>query len=399
MREELRKIALELNTEKTSSFQSVAQTKEKVIEGALSSYAKGCPKADILAVMDTTVFGGGKSGFVLTEKKLYSSHFIRHGGADKRFVPLEGLVEAKYDLKHKNLYLRYDDGCLFGVYASIYTDYLLKFLHAVIALKGNKDDQAVEEKPAGMETLTEQENVITQNVSEDEECLEKENDEAIENVRTEFEEERKALEEERKALEEERKALEKERKAFVKDQKALEKERKAFVKDQKALERERKALEKERKALEKEKKTFEKERKAFEQKQDVPEQKQKAPEEQPEEKVDRDTAKERFMSVLKSSQDPDELYKMGKHCEKGDGYERYFSKAADFYEKAAKKGHADAQLSLGILYLYGLGIEKNLEKAKYWGEKAEAGNCSDTLSLEALLEQVEMKRQVRKEIY
>lgn len=376
MREELRKIALDLDTEKASSFQSVAATKEKVIAGALNGYAKGCPREDILAVMDTSVFGGGKSGFILTEKKLYSSHFIKNGGADKRAVLLDGLIEARWDLNNKNIGLRYDDGCFFEVYLSIYTECILRLLQEIIALKERQSlkEQEVLKEP---EPLPEPESTSEQNASADEAEAGK-TDEASEAVRA--------------VLEEERKALEKERKTFTKEQKALEKERKAFEKEKKALEKEKKALEREKKALEKEKNTLEKERKAFEEQQETPEK-------QPVEEIDKDFAKEKFLKGLKSSQDPDELYEMGKYCEKGDGYEKYYRKAADFYEKAAEKGHADAQLSLAIYYLYGLGVEVDLEKAEYWGKKAEAGKCRDTLSLEMLFDEVEMKKQIRKDPY
>lgn len=388
MREKLRNIALALNTGKASSFQSVAKTKEKVIEGALNSYAKGCPKEDILAIMDTTVFGGGKSGFILTEKKLYSSHFIRNGGIDKKAVLLDGLIEARGDLNNKDIGLRYDDGSFFEVFASIYTDCILRLLQEIIALKEEplKEQEALGEP----EPLPEPESTAEQHVSADEAEAGK-TDEASEAVRAVLEEERKALEKERKAFTKEQKALEKERKA-------LEKERKAFEREKKALEKEKKALEKEKKALEKERNTLEKERKAFEEKQETPE-KQEISEKRPAEEIDKDFAKEKFLQGLKSSQDPDELYEMGKYCEKGDGYEKYYRKAADFYERAAKKGHADAQLSLAIYYLYGLGVEVDLEKAEYWGEKAEAGKCGDTLSLEMLFDEIEMKRQVRKEKY
>lgn len=389
MREELRKIALELDTEKASSFQSVVATKEKVIAGALNGYAKGCPREDILAVMDTSVFGGGKSGFILTEKKLYSSHFIKNGGADKRAVLLDGLIEARWDLNNKNIGLRYDDGSFFEIYLSIYTECMFRLLQEIIALK---ERQSLKEQEALKEPgpLPEPESTAEQNASADEAEAGK-TDEASEAVRAVLEEERKALEKERKTFTKEQKALEKERKA-------LEKERKAFEKEKKALEKEKKALEREKKALEKEKNTLEKERKAFEEQQETPEKKEIS-EKQPAEEIDKDFAKEKFLQGLKSSQDPDELYEMGKYCEKGDGYEKYYRKAADFYEKAAEKGHADAQLSLAIYYLYGLGVEVDLEKAEYWGKKAEAGKCRDTLSLEMLFDEVEMKKQIRKDPY
>ena len=43
----------------------------------------------------------------------------------------------------------------------------------------------------------------------------------------------------------------------------------------------------------------------------------------------------------------------------GDGVPMSMEKAAHWYRKAAEQGHAMAQCNLGVVYLKGLGVEKN----------------------------------------
>ena len=49
-----------------------------------------------------------------------------------------------------------------------------------------------------------------------------------------------------------------------------------------------------------------------------------------------------------------------------DGYTVDYQKAADFYSKAAKIGHAKAQCHLGRFYYRGDGVEKDLSEAFKW---------------------------------
>lgn len=64
-----------------------------------------------------------------------------------------------------------------------------------------------------------------------------------------------------------------------------------------------------------------------------------------------------------------------------DDYQEY-SKALKWWKKAAEKGYADSQLSLGWCYMQGKGVETNLEVALYWWEKAaEQGNTGAQLNL------------------
>ena len=56
-----------------------------------------------------------------------------------------------------------------------------------------------------------------------------------------------------------------------------------------------------------------------------------------------------------------ECYYLGK-----DGAIKDLAKAADWFEKAAYQGHANAQCKIGFLYQSGTGVEKDIAKAKQW---------------------------------
>ena len=52
------------------------------------------------------------------------------------------------------------------------------------------------------------------------------------------------------------------------------------------------------------------------------------------------------------------------------GYTQDYSQAKKWFEASAKQGHASAQYNLGLMYLKGKVIPKDLDKAKLWLEKA-----------------------------
>jgi TPR repeat protein len=54
--------------------------------------------------------------------------------------------------------------------------------------------------------------------------------------------------------------------------------------------------------------------------------------------------------------------------------------AAQWYYKAAKLGNADAQYSLGLLFMAGKGLEKNQKEATYWMQEAAKNGHKDARS-------------------
>ena len=61
-----------------------------------------------------------------------------------------------------------------------------------------------------------------------------------------------------------------------------------------------------------------------------------------------------------------------RNFKKGQNYfaENDYINAAEYFRKAAEDGHADAQFNLGIMYVNGLGVQKNNEDALRWLGKA-----------------------------
>ncbi|MFQ7388115.1 MAG: tetratricopeptide repeat protein [Escherichia sp.] len=46
-----------------------------------------------------------------------------------------------------------------------------------------------------------------------------------------------------------------------------------------------------------------------------------------------------------------------------------YRRAKDWFEKAAEKGHVDAQYNLGVIYENGEGVSQNYQQAKAWYER------------------------------
>ncbi|MEN9460877.1 MAG: hypothetical protein RIS84_897 [Pseudomonadota bacterium] len=77
------------------------------------------------------------------------------------------------------------------------------------------------------------------------------------------------------------------------------------------------------------------------------------------------------------------------------GVEHYnqqsFTQAIDYFTQAAEQGYAAAQNNLGMMYAQGLGIEKNLELAEQWLQKAAVqGHLKAQKSLEILKKNIQV---------
>ena len=64
------------------------------------------------------------------------------------------------------------------------------------------------------------------------------------------------------------------------------------------------------------------------------------------------------------------MFQIGFLYENGNGVEQSYSKAKEWYEKAAEHDHATAMLRIGYLYKDGNGVEKDHGKAEEWFRKA-----------------------------
>ena len=56
----------------------------------------------------------------------------------------------------------------------------------------------------------------------------------------------------------------------------------------------------------------------------------------------------------------------------GDGCDKNYTKAFEWYEKSAKLGYSGAMDNVGICYENGKGVTKDVNKAKEWYTKAAA---------------------------
>lgn len=82
------------------------------------------------------------------------------------------------------------------------------------------------------------------------------------------------------------------------------------------------------------------------------------------------------------SEDPKELNKIGDDYYFGRGVEKDYSKACEYYRRAAELGYADAQNNLGIMYRNGWGVAPDYAEALKWYRKgAEQGNAAAQNSL------------------
>lgn len=61
---------------------------------------------------------------------------------------------------------------------------------------------------------------------------------------------------------------------------------------------------------------------------------------------------------------------LGVEYMKGDQVEKDLDKAIEWWKKAGEKGYAEAEYKLGVCYHFGFGIKKSHKLARYWYEKA-----------------------------
>jgi localization factor PodJL len=77
----------------------------------------------------------------------------------------------------------------------------------------------------------------------------------------------------------------------------------------------------------------------------------------------------------------DAQYTLGVRHRDGIGLEPDYSRAADWFDRAAQQGHVPAQLGLGIMYRQGLGRPRDLDLAKLWLHAASRAGDPDAQKL------------------
>jgi len=74
--------------------------------------------------------------------------------------------------------------------------------------------------------------------------------------------------------------------------------------------------------------------------------------------------------------DPDAQHNLGVLYDFGLGVDRDARSAVIWYKRAAIQGHPEAQNNLGMMYFYGQGVNKDLGLARIWLNKAAANESS-----------------------
>lgn len=115
------------------SFRPVEQCKETSVQSALNAYALSCPPESVVALLDTSLFGTGKSGFLLTEDALYGSVFSQAELPGKR-LPLARLIAAAPGSDEQHLRLTMADGTEIDAFFSLYAPHLMNVLQDILAL-------------------------------------------------------------------------------------------------------------------------------------------------------------------------------------------------------------------------------------------------------------------------
>lgn len=115
------------------SFRPVEQCKETSVQSALNAYALSCPPESVVALLDTSLFGTGKSGFLLTEDALYGSVFSQAELPGKR-LPLARLIAAAPGSDEQHIRLTMADGTEIDAFFSLYAPHLMKVLQDILAL-------------------------------------------------------------------------------------------------------------------------------------------------------------------------------------------------------------------------------------------------------------------------
>ena len=133
----IEKCVREYKREKASYFVLTKDLKPKQITNALKIIAPGIKEADVVALMDTTLFNSGKEGFLLTTTHMYIKCM---GNAT---IDLNRL--SKLNRKDSYLTVTYPDGKSESIYVSIFDQDLFNILKLIME-ESEKVEQAAAQK-------------------------------------------------------------------------------------------------------------------------------------------------------------------------------------------------------------------------------------------------------------
>lgn len=396
-KEELCKLAVDIPSN-NFKFEAPDNVKEKTIQGALKSYAKGCAREEIAAIMDATLFHGGKDGFILTEEKLYGYTF------PKNPLSLNDLVHAQtVPDKKDHLLLTYRDGSSSSTYFTIFAPYILILLQNILNVKDSQEEIAdipdnnnvqadSADVPDNNDTQADSADVPDNNDTQAETVdAANQNNAQADSPAGELQENSPKSECQADSLADEWQEYEADKLNFDKEKLKFRNETLAFEKERQALEQKKINFEKEQQALEQEKQDFEQEKLIFQNKVSAFEKERQDLDlgqvslqwEANESKRDRlfhsaamhgaDGFYDNAVLLYKAAaekEDETALKFLAKCYSEGLGTPANKAFAFSCLEKSAQAGDAQAQLFVSAWYLQGEGTKADGEKAKYWFKKA-----------------------------
>lgn len=96
------------------------------------------------------------------------------------------------------------------------------------------------------------------------------------------------------------------------------------------------------------------------------------------------TAHRKFLAEAKKG-NAEAQNKLGVMFSEGQGVRQNYKKAVAWHQKAAEQGYAEAQFNLGVMYSEGQGVRQHYKKAVAWYQKAaEQGHAKAQFKLEAM---------------
>ncbi len=292
------------------TIQTDDECSAKQLKNAIAEYATDCKPEDIAVMVDQTIWGSGKKGFLFTADGFYASrNILVTGPAGRPCVPYplvyEELESVEIDgTDCRYLFLNDKSGRsqkVFGYFDTCYiANALAEILNALAAETGKAPEKAAEERP------------------------EKAAEERPEEVAERPAEEKQEQEEEKEREEPEARMSEAEPEGVA-----------------------------EKPAEEKREQEEEKEREESEAV-------------TPEERF-------AVKKALAESGDAQAQFDLGLMYESGEGTTADHKEALRWYEAAASQGHSKAQNYTGVAYKKGTGTEVNVEKAVSWYKKSAMG--------------------------
>ena len=145
------------------SIKEIAKCRQKQIDNVIEAYASDCRQEDMVVLVDLTILGSGKKGFLFAKDCFYADKGeFREDIFGKRRIPMpvfyESLVSVEADEKDNYLTLHYSDGQKYTVYTNVHTCYLHAVFSAILdamhgtpegSREGESDETAVAREAAG----------------------------------------------------------------------------------------------------------------------------------------------------------------------------------------------------------------------------------------------------------